>query len=104
MGEVKGKQIARLESIRASRDSQAAEASLAAIQEAAKSGQGNLLELAISAARARATVGEITRAMEVVYGRHVATDKVVSGAYRAEYGETKEITQVTEAIEAFQEV
>merc|ERR1712013_213240 len=92
--EVKVKQIARLESIRASRDSQAAEASLAAIQDAAKSGEGNLLELAISAARARCTVGEITRAMEAVYGRHVASDKMVSGAYRAEYGETNEIKAV----------
>merc|ERR1711936_451682 len=101
--EVKVKQIARLESIRASRDSQAAEASLAAIQDAAKSGEGNLLELAISAARARCTVGEITRAMEAVYGRHVASDKMVSGAYRAEYGETNEIKAVTEAIGAFAE-
>merc|ERR1712018_516991 len=91
------------ESIRASRDSQAAEASLAAIQESAKSGEGNLLELAISAARARCTVGEITRAMEAVYGRHVASDKMVSGAYRAEYGETNEIKAVTEAIESFAE-
>jgi len=101
--EVKVKQIGRLESIRASRDSQVAEASLAAIQESAKTGEGNLLELAISAARARCTVGEITRAMEAVYGRHVATDKMVSGAYRAEYGETSEIKAVTEAIESFAE-
>jgi len=101
--EVKVKQIARLESIRASRDSQAAESSLVAIQDAAKSGEGNLLELAISAARARCTVGEITRAMEAVYGRHVASDKMVSGAYRAEYGETNEIKAVTEAIESFAE-
>merc|ERR1711879_865703 len=76
---------------------------LVAIQDAAKSGEGNLLELAISAARARCTVGEITRAMEAVYGRHVASDKMVSGAYRAEYGETNEIKAVTEAIESFAE-
>merc|ERR1719350_1792531 len=48
-------------------------------------------------------VGEITRAMEAVYGRHVASDKMVSGAYRAEYGETNEIKAVTEAIQAFAE-
>merc|ERR1719334_3047441 len=102
--EVKRKQLARLAEVKANRDSKAVEKTINAIEEAAKSGQGNLLELAIAAARARATVGEITRAMEVVYGRHVATDKVVSGAYRAEYGETKEITEVTEAIEAFEEV
>merc|ERR1719474_1230430 len=101
--EVKVKQIARLESIRASRDPQAAEASLAAIQESAKSGDRNLLELAISAARARCTVGEISLAMEKVFGRHVASDKMVSGAYRSEYGETNEIKAVTEAIESFAE-
>merc|ERR1719346_740042 len=73
------------------------------IEKCCSSGEGNLLELAISAARARCTVGEITRAMEAVYGRHVASDKMVSGAYRAEYGETNEITAVTEAIQQFQE-
>jgi methylmalonyl-CoA mutase len=101
--EVKKKQLARLESVRAQRDGAAADARLQAIEQAAKSGEGNLLELAIQAARARCTVGEITRAMEVVYGRHVATDKMVSGAYRSEYGETEEITAVTEAIAAYAE-
>merc|ERR1719350_2675828 len=48
-------------------------------------------------------VGEITRALEAVYGRHVATDKMVSGAYRSEYGESAEIKAVTEAIESFAE-
>ena len=53
---------------------------------------------------ARCTVGEITQAMESVYGRHVASDRLVSGAYRTEYGETEEITAVANAIENFQEV
>merc|ERR1711970_152025 len=67
------------------------------------SGEGNLLELAISAARARCTVGEISSAMEKVFGRHVASDKMVSGAYRSEYGETDEIKAVAAAINTFQE-
>merc|ERR1711879_1125321 len=75
---------------------------LVAIQDAAKSGEGNLLELAISAARARCTVGEITRAMEAVYGRHVASDKMVSGAYRAEYGETDELSKTIEKSKDFE--
>ena len=49
-------------------------------------------------------MGEITQAMESVYGRHVANDRLVSGAYRTEYGETEEITAVANAIENFQEV
>ena len=51
----------------------------------------------------RCTVGEITQAMERVYGRHVANDRLVSGAYRTEYGETEDIAAVTQAIENFQE-
>ena len=101
--EVMVAQLARLEQVRTSRQPAVAAACLQAIEEAARSGDGNILELAIAAARARCTVGEITRAMEVVYGRHVATDKMVSGAYRAEYGETEEIVAVTEAIAAFSE-
>jgi len=101
--EVKEKQLARLATIKASRDLKTVKSCLASMEEAARAGQGNMLELAIKAARARCTVGEITRAMETVYGRHVATDKMVSGAYRSEYGEAAEIKAVTVAIEAFSE-
>jgi len=73
------------------------------IEEAARSGEGNIMALAIDAARARCTVGEISTAMENVYGRHVASDRLVSGAYRTEYGESEEITAVTEAIQTFQD-
>jgi len=102
--EVKRKQLQRLAEIKASRDTAAAEKCLEAIEESAKSGEGNLLELAINAARARCTVGEITQAMERVYGRHVANDRLVSGAYRSEYGETEEISAVAKAIDSFQEI
>jgi len=101
--EVKEKQLARLERVKAERDREAAAACLQALEEAARSGEGNLLELAIRASRARCTVGEISGAMEAVYGRHVATDKMVSGAYRSEYGESAELVAVTEAIQAFAE-
>jgi len=102
--EVKRKQLQRLAEIKASRETAAAEKCLEAIEESAKSGEGNLLELAINAARARCTVGEITQAMERVYGRHVANDRLVSGAYRSEYGETEEISAVAKAIDGFQEI
>jgi hypothetical protein len=67
---VRASQVARINKIKASRDTGAVESSLKALTEAARSGKGNLLELAIVAARARATVGEISDALEVVYSRY----------------------------------
>jgi len=101
--EVKKKQLARLAQVKQSRDAVAAKSCLDAIESCALTGEGNLLGLAVEAARARCTVGEITQAMERVFGRHVANDRLVSGAYRTEYGETDEIAAVTSAIEHFQE-
>jgi len=101
--EVRAKQLERLNSVKGGRDSAKAEQSLKNIEEAARSGEGNIMALAIDAARARCTVGEISTAMENVYGRHVASDRLVSGAYRTEYGESEEITAVTEAIQTFQD-
>ena len=83
---VRRRQIAQLEQLRSERDQSACDASLAALTEAAKTGSGNLLELAVDAARNRATVGEITTAMEVVYGRHVAEIRSITGVYGAEMG------------------
>jgi len=71
---------------------------LEAITQCCKTGDGNLLGLSIDASRARATVGEITTAMEKVFGRHVATGRLVSGAYRTEYGASDEISKVMERI------
>lgn len=102
--DVKAKQLARLKSIKSSRNPEAVTSSLAAIEEAARSGKGNILKLAIEASRARCTVGEITGAMEVVWGRHVASHRMVSGAYKTEYGDSPEIKAVTEAVENFTEV
>jgi methylmalonyl-CoA mutase len=83
---VRDGQIARLKTIRATRDTAAVKAALAALTEAAKSGSGNLLDLSIKAVRLRATVGEISDALEEVWGRHRATNQTVSGVYSAAYG------------------
>ncbi|MBP1804790.1 methylmalonyl-CoA mutase [Rubellimicrobium aerolatum] len=77
---VRAAQVARLAEVRASRDESAVQAALDALREGAR-GDGNLLELAIPAARARATVGEISAALEDVFGRHVASVRTLSGVY-----------------------
>ncbi|MFN8545053.1 MAG: methylmalonyl-CoA mutase [Candidatus Binatia bacterium] len=84
---VRQAQVARLAQIKATRDAGGCEAALAALTKAAESGQGNLLERAIAAARARATVGEISSALERVYGRYQAEIKSISGVYGAAYTE-----------------
>ena len=82
---VRDRQIARLKSVRANRDSAACDAALAALEQGARTGQGNLLALAVDAARARATVGEISDAMEKAFGRHRAEVKTLAGVYGAAY-------------------
>jgi methylmalonyl-CoA mutase len=79
-------QIEKLNRLRAERDAGAVEEALAALTRAADRGNGNLLALAIDAARAKATVGEISMALEKVYGRHRAEIKAISGVYRQEVG------------------
>ena len=82
---VRDGQIARLNTIRASRDSAKVDAALAALTEAAESGNGNLLDLSIQAVRLRATVGEISDALEKAFGRHRADTQKVTGVYAAAY-------------------
>ncbi|MEK6745508.1 MAG: methylmalonyl-CoA mutase [Pseudomonadota bacterium] len=82
---VREAQITRLNKIRSSRDSAACENTLNALTEAAKNKTGNLLELAVEAAKARATVGEISDALEKIYGRYNASIKTISGVYGAVY-------------------
>ncbi|MDO8933151.1 MAG: methylmalonyl-CoA mutase family protein, partial [Rhodocyclaceae bacterium] len=84
---VRESQVARLKAIRAKRDGAAVQVALDALTEAAKTGVGNVLELAIKATRLRATVGEISDALEKVWGRHRANNQTVSGVYAAAYGE-----------------
>ncbi len=81
---VRDEQVARIKEIKASRDQAAVEKALADLTAAAKNG-GNLLEAALPAVRARATVGEISDAMEAVFGRFVATTRCISGAYSSEF-------------------
>ena len=104
---VRAGQITRLKNIRASRDQAAVTAALATLTEAAKGvqgdGQGNLLDLAIKATRLRATVGEISDALETVWGRHRATIQSVSGVYGAEFGEDATWAQLKQQIETFAE-
>jgi methylmalonyl-CoA mutase len=82
---VRDSQIARLKDIKAKRDAVQVEAALAAITAAAESGEGNLLDLSIKAVRLRATVGEVSDAMEKAFGRHRADTQKVTGVYAAAY-------------------
>ncbi|TCP44046.1 methylmalonyl-CoA mutase [Rhodovulum marinum] len=100
---VREAQIARLDRIRATRDQAACDAALAALEQAAASGQGNLLRLAVEAARARATVGEISMAMEKVFGRHRAEVRTLSGVYGAAYEGDEGFAAIQKAVEDFAE-
>ncbi|KAJ3157624.1 hypothetical protein HK101_001406 [Irineochytrium annulatum] len=98
---VRNTQIAKLKKLKAERNSKEAEAALQALQQSAKTNEGNLLQLAIQAARARCSVGEISSALESVWGRHNPDIRVVSGAYTSEYGSSKEIEDTIKAVEDF---
>ncbi|MCT7662844.1 methylmalonyl-CoA mutase [Shinella kummerowiae] len=84
--EVRARQLSKLQQLKGTRDTAAAESALDALTDVAKSGDGNLLEFAVKAARARATVGEIAYALEKAFGRHVAEIRTISGVYRKEMG------------------
>jgi len=99
---VRESQIKRLTEIKASRDTQAVEAALANITAAAKSGKGNLLDLSVKAARLRATVGEISDAMEKEFGRYQATAKTISGVYGASYEDDADWQSIKSDIETFE--
>ena len=88
---VREAQIARLKRIWSERDGEAAQDAMDALTRSAETGEGNLLELAVDAARKRCTVGEISYALEKVWGRHVAEVKAVSGVYAGEMGEDAEL-------------
>ncbi|MEL6373211.1 MAG: methylmalonyl-CoA mutase [Pseudomonadota bacterium] len=83
---VRGEQLAKLQALRTARDEAATARALEALTQAARAGEGNLLACAVDAARAFASVGEMSDALEAVYGRHVAETRTVSGVYRAEAG------------------
>ena len=101
---VRQQQIARLEKLRAERDSDAVAKALADIAEAAKSEQGNLLELAVEAARHRATLGEISDAMESAWGRHKAEVKSISGVYSGEVAQDEHFMKARALADEFEKL
>jgi methylmalonyl-CoA mutase len=100
--QVRESQIARLQQVRATRDEAACRAALDAITKGA-AGDANLLELCVEAARARATVGEISEAMEQVFGRHRAEIRSISGVYGSAYDGDDHYRTVQREVEAFAE-
>lgn len=100
--EVKAAQIAKLERLKAERDPEQVEKALTALTKSADTGDGNLLALAIDAGRAKATVGEISLALEMAYGRHKAEIRSISGVYSSEVGdETGPVNSVRDLVEQF---
>ncbi len=99
---VRTQQIEKLRRLRAERDEQATQDALHALTRAAES-TGNLLELAVNAARAKATVGEISDALEKVYGRHASQIRTISGVYRTEAGESPSVERTRTLVAGFEE-
>ena len=99
--EVRRSQVARLERVRATRDASLCTAALEALAQGAAGDSANLLELAIDCARARATLGEISDAMEGVFGRHAAVAESVSGVYASAYEGDPEYALLTRRLQAF---
>lgn len=98
-------QVKRLKELRAMRDQSKVDRELARLSEAAKTGSGNLLEIAVDAARVMATVGEISDALEKVYGRHQAQIQTISGVYAGEVGVNSDVVKnVRTRVEAFEKL
>ena len=100
---VRDTQIARLEKLRQERNNEEVERALQAITKSAETGEGNLLELAIDAARKRATLGEISYAMEKVWGRHQEAIRLINNVYSSEYTKMDEIEQVRALTDKFEQ-
>ncbi len=98
---VREAQVRRLAELRSGRDAAAVQRTLDALTAAAGGGPGNLLELAVAAAQARATLGEISDALEKVFGRHQAVIRTIAGVYRSEYGASPELAEVRALTDAF---
>ncbi len=101
---VRAQQIAQLKQLRAERDETSTMTALKDLEDAARNETGNLLELAVNAARAKATVGEISNALESVYGRHVADPTAVQGIYRSELKKSgSSMVEIETSIKRFEE-
>lgn len=101
---VRQEQIQKLEQLKKERNQEAVNAALLAMEQAAKTGTGNLLALAVVAARSRATLGEISLAMENVFGRYKATIRSISGVYSGEMKNQKELEEVRALSDRFAEL
>ena len=99
---VRKAQIARLEQLKRERNASAVRESLAALQQCAARGEGNLLELAVDAARKRATLGEISLALEKVWGRYQAATRTIAGVYSAASTNSEEFTRAHRMVEEFE--
>jgi methylmalonyl-CoA mutase len=99
---VRESQVKKLQKLKAERDNTKVQSVLEALTKAAESGKGNLLALSIDAARARATLGEISFALEKIFHRHKAVIRSVSGVYQAEFGQNPQIDQVRQLTEEFE--
>jgi methylmalonyl-CoA mutase len=99
---VRQKQLEKLARLKAERDPGPLKEALDALTRAADRGNGNLLALAVDAARAKATVGEISSALEKIFGRHRAEIKAITGVYKREVGMTDAVERVRSAVEAFE--
>jgi methylmalonyl-CoA mutase len=101
---VREAQIQRLQKLRAERDNTKVEAALNAITKSVETGEGNLLDLSIKAAQARASLGEISDAIEKVTGRHKAVIRSIQGVYSSEYAENSVIEEVRKECDKFEEM
>ena len=101
---VRKSQLERLAVLKANRDTAKVEASLKALEDAARSGKGNLLELAVDAARLRASLGEISTALENVFGRHKAVIRSISGVYSNEVKDNEDFKRARELADKFAEM
>lgn len=102
--EVRAAQIERLKFVRSARDESACQASLTLLTEAGHTGEGNLLALSIEAMRARATVGEVSQALEASFTRYRAITQNVSGVYSANYGTDENFTRIQRKVESFSKI
>jgi methylmalonyl-CoA mutase len=100
---VRESQLARLAQLKRERDSDAVRLSLEQLEKCAASGEGNLLECAVDAARKRATLGEISSALERVWGRYQATTRTIAGVYSAESGEAEEFKRAEQMVVEFEQ-
>jgi methylmalonyl-CoA mutase len=100
--EVRARQLSKLQQLKGTRNTDAVATALNELENCARTGDGNMLDFAVKAARAGATVGEISLSLERVFGRHTATVKTISGVYRKTLGENPVVARIVEKIAKFE--